>query len=153
MQVILFVLFLLVLSFIFAKVEIAVEGSHGWAERLPTWKLSSNHWVSKMFFGGRQATGYHAWVNLFVFIFVHFAYVFQSFSWSIELKLISFYILFWICEDFLWFVLNPAFGINRFKKQYIWWHEKNWWFFAPREYFIFIPIGIALFLVALKIGH
>lgn len=150
MQVLLFIIFLSVLSFIFAKVEIAIEGSEGWAKNFPTWKLPREHWVSQIFFGGRPATGYHFWVILFVLIFLHITFIFNPFSLFIELKLLSFFVLFWVLEDFLWFVLNPAFGIRKFKKENIWWHANNWFVFAPREYFIFIPIGIILYKLSLR---
>jgi hypothetical protein len=45
-------------------------------------------------------------------------------------------------------VFNPAFGLKNFKKEKIWWHEKRWFLFAPVEYFIFIPIGIILYLLS-----
>jgi hypothetical protein len=45
-------------------------------------------------------------------------------------------------EDFLWFVLNPAYGLEHFSAAYIPWH-KHWWWFAPSDYWI------ALFAVCL----
>jgi hypothetical protein len=41
--------------------------------------------------------------------------------------------LFWVVEDFLWFVLNPAFGFKRFVPEIVTWHP-NWVFGAPVEY-------------------
>ncbi len=147
MNHIFFFLFLFWLSFIVAKLEIEIEGEFGWAEKLPTWRLSREHWISKVFFGGRPATGYHVWVNLLILSFVHIIFVFTYFSWAIEIKIISFFILFWVLEDFLWFVLNPKFSIRNFKRDKIWWHAHHWWFIAPAEYFIFVPIGIILYLI------
>ena len=38
----------------------------------------------------------------------------------------AFYVLIWfLVEDFLWFVLNPYFTIQKYKKEYISWH-KTW---------------------------
>jgi hypothetical protein len=54
-------------------------------------------------------------------------------------------LLFWVLEDFLWFVLNPAFGLRRFRRDAIWWHAESWWGFMPRDYWIFTPIAVALF--------
>jgi hypothetical protein len=137
-------IFIFVASFLFAKIEIAIEGAHGWAENFPTWKLPKDHWISKLFFGGRPATGYHTWINLFMLFFFHIVYLFQLPSFPVELKLISLLVLFWVLEDFLWFVLNPAYGISNFKKDKIWWHQEGWWWIAPREYFIFVPISVIL---------
>jgi hypothetical protein len=145
MSHIFFFLYTILLSFIFAKVEIAIEGPHGWAGNLPTWKLPRSHWMSRIFFGNKPATGYHLWINLFIIFFAHSIYYFQSVTLSIELRLISFIILFWIIEDFLWFILNPSYGIRKFRKDKIWWHKDNWWLFAPRDYFIFLPIAIIIY--------
>jgi hypothetical protein len=49
--------------------------------------------------------------------------------------------LFWVSEDFLWFVLNPAFGLRRFAKTHAGWH-RHWWLGAPIEYWIFTPLGL-----------
>jgi hypothetical protein len=148
MHTFIFFIVLLWTSFCFAKVEICVEGPNGWAEKLPTWKLNDGHILSKIFYGGRPMTGYHVWANVFIFSILHVIYIFQDFSKNTELRIISFFILFWVIEDFLWFVLNPAFGIKKFKKENIWWHRKNWWLFAPREYFIFIPLAAILLLLS-----
>ncbi len=144
------IFFLLVFwtSFVFAKVEIAIEGPSGWAEKLPTWRLPKKHWVSKRLFGGRQATGYHVWIQIFIFSFLHIIYLFTDFNLKFEVMLLSFFVLFWSFEDFLWFVLNPVFGIKNFKKEKIWWHKDHWWLIAPLEYFVFIPIGIILYLIS-----
>ena len=40
--------------------------------------------------------------------------------------------LFWIIEDFLWFVLNPAYGLARFTPVQIPWHH-HWLFGVPTE--------------------
>src|SRR5262245_10245482 len=116
MQILSFIIFLLLFSVLFAKVEISIEGPYGWAEYLPTWKLSSKHWTSRLFLGGRPMTGYHVWMISFIVAFSHLVYLFQDFTLATELRLLSFLILFGMTEDFLWFALNPAFGIKKFKK-------------------------------------
>lgn len=148
MHTIFFFISIVVLSFIYAKVEINIEGPHGWAEKLPTWRSDKNSFLSKVFYGGRPATGYHFWAAAFIVLIFHFVYLFHAFSPKIELQLISGLMFFGILEDFFWFVFNPAFGIKKFKKENIWWHEKNWWFFAPREYFIFLPLGLILYYIS-----
>jgi hypothetical protein len=54
---------------------------------------------------------------------------------------VGFVIVFFIVEDFLWFVLNPAYGIRRFRKQHIWWHSPTWWWIMPRDYWVFLLVG------------
>ena len=148
MSTVLFIIFVIVTAFLFAKVEIAVEGAHGWAENLPTWRLPREHWISRLCFANKPATGYHVWMFLFLFFYAHIIYLFSAFAWSSELKIISFFILFMTVEDFLWFVLNPAYGLKKFRANDIWWHRNNWWGIAPRDYFFSIPAGILIYLVS-----
>ena len=148
MSHILFFVYILVIASILAKLEIAIEGPDGWAGKLPTWRLSADHIVSKIFLGGRPMTGYHLWMNLFSIFILHSTFLFNTFSWVTELKVISAFILIWVIEDFLWFVLNPAYGIKNFVKEKIWWHEKRWFIIAPVEYFTLLPLGIILYIIS-----
>ena len=126
---------LAVAAFLFAKVEIQIEGGDGWAANIPTWRLQ-NRWT-ELLYGHRPLTGYHLYVQLFVLVFCHLPFSF-GLAWSprSEALVLAFMVLFWILEDFLWFVVNPKFGIRKFKASEIWWHRKVWWLVAPREYFI-----------------
>jgi hypothetical protein len=133
------------LAFLFAKVEIEIEGGDGWAAKLPTWRLQNK--LTDIFYGGRPLTGYHLWVQLFVLVFCHVPFAFGlPFTARSEALVIAFMILFWIVEDFLWFVVNPRFGIRKFKATEIWWHRKSWWVVAPREYFVMGAVAVALYL-------
>jgi hypothetical protein len=124
------------LGFFFAMVEIQIEGPAGWAASLPTWRIES-HWLLDVFWGGRAMTGYHAWVFSFMALAFHLP-VFVSGRWSIELeaRIVGCVMLFWIVEDFLWFVLNPAFGLARFEPQFAVWH-KSWLGAVPTDYVTF----------------
>jgi len=122
----------LVLAFFLANVEIQIEGAAGWAAKLPTWRIPRNQWLD-IFWGGRELTGYHAWIFPCVALFFHFpTIVFGLWSWRIEARLIASILLFWTCEDFLWFVLNPAFGLARFDAANVPWHI-HWWGPAPAD--------------------
>jgi hypothetical protein len=135
--------FVMLLGFFFAKLEIAIEGEDGWAASLPTWRIES-HWALDWFWGGREMTGYHAWAFSLIALFFHFPLAFSAeLSWGGEARVLACIMLFWVTEDFLWFVLNPAFGLARFTKLHAHWH-KNWVAGAPVEYWIFTPIGLAL---------
>lgn len=50
-------IFDLIVAFTLAKLEIQIEGKHGWAENLPTWRIK-NKWT-KIFWGNQAYTGYH----------------------------------------------------------------------------------------------
>lgn len=143
-----FVIALLAASAIFALLEIEIEGSAGWASGLPTWRLE-NRWTRRIL-GARALTGYHLYIHLFVLLLAHlpFALGLVPFSATMELRILSFLILFWLIEDYLWFVFNPAFGWRRFRREHIWWHAPNWWWLMPRDYWIFGPLGILLYILS-----
>ena len=133
--------FVMLLGFFFAQLEIAIEGDAGWAANLPTWRIEK-HWLLDLFWGGREMTGYHAWAFSLIALFFHFPLIFSGdFSWAAEQRALACIMLFWVSEDFLWFVLNPAFGLRRFEKTHAGWH-RHWWMGAPIEYWIFTPLGL-----------
>ena len=136
----------ILLGLFFAQTEIQIEGANGWAANLPTWRIE-HHWLLDLFWGGRAMTGYHAWVFPFVALFFHFPFFFMQ-QWSLrgQARVIACIMLFWISEDFLWFVLNPAFGLARFNPQSIPWH-KHWFLVAPTDYSVALTVaGVLLWL-------
>lgn len=147
MHHVIFLAYLFAAAFVFARLEIQIEGPHGWAANLPTWRIN-NRWT-KIFYGSRPLTGYHLWMQIFVLLLVHcpFTLGFVDWSWRPELRVIGFTILFFIVEDFLWFVLNPAYGLRRFRKQHIWWHAPTWWWIMPRDYWVFGLLGVGLYVM------
>ncbi|MDB5187826.1 MAG: hypothetical protein JWO50_346 [Candidatus Kaiserbacteria bacterium] len=148
MHLALFTLALLWSAYCLAKLEIQIEGAHGWAELLPAWHMSNTSWINKVLFSERPLTGYHVWLVIFLLSMFHVVYVFTPPSWYVELQIVSFFCFFSVVEDFLWFLLNPAFGIHNFKREKIWWHEKNWWIIAPRDYYILTAVGVITYLLA-----
>jgi hypothetical protein len=138
------------LAFFFAQVEIVIEGGAGWAANLPTWRIEK-HWLLDIFWGGRAMTGYHAWVFPFIALFFHLPlFMFGHWSWRAELRVMACIMLFWITEDFLWFVCNPAFGLARFHAGAIPWH-KHWLWFAPFDYWFYaVAMLICLYLSTRK---
>ena len=142
-HVIILIIWVALLGFFFAMTEIQIEGPHGWASSLPTWRIE-NHPLLDIFWGGRAMTGYHAWVFTFMFLVFHLPHaVLGSFSLRIEARCLGSLMFFWIIEDFLWFVCNPAFGIARFAPQSIPWH-KHWILGMPTDYLVFVLVGAVL---------
>jgi len=139
---------LIALAAVFAQLEIEIEGRAGWALDLPTWRIE-NAWTRR-FLGARALTGYHLYVHLFVLLIAHMPYALMLVppSLTAEMRILGFLILFWVLEDFLWFVLNPAYGLPRFRRQHIWWHADSWWWFMPRDYWIFTPLGVLLYVLS-----
>ena len=143
-----FLLSLAAVAALFARLEIHVEGPNGWAAKLPTWRLE-NRWT-RLFYSGKPLTGYHLYSLLLSLAFVHlpFGLGLVPLTWRAEARVLAFVVLFWVLEDFLWFVLNPAFGLKRFRPEHIWWHRAKWWWIMPRDYWIFTPVGLLLYVVS-----
>jgi len=141
---VLFAAWLAASAIAFAKLEIQIEGEAGWARNLPTWRVD-NRWTRALL-GGRELTGYHLWCHVFVLVMAHAALLNgNDWTWRHEARVVAFIILFWILEDFLWFVFNPRFGIAAFTAERVWWHRGAWWLVMPREYWIGIPAGIGAY--------
>ncbi|MBA2482437.1 MAG: hypothetical protein H0V44_17375 [Planctomycetes bacterium] len=137
------------MSFLFAKVEIHIEGDKGWAASLPTWRIEK-HWLLDLFFGGRTLTGYHAWMLSFMLAAFHFpALVLGDWSWRYEALVMAAFIVFWILEDLLWFLLNPAWGWRRFDRVNVTWH-RYWLLWFPTDYWIFTVVAAGLGWFALR---
>ncbi len=143
-----FFLLVLACAALFALFEIQIEGPHGWAANLPTWKIDNA--VTRVLMDGKPLTGYHFYALVFVFVFSHIPYAFGGVapSLALELGIFSFNIFFWTAEDFLWFVLNPAYGIRRFRPEHIEWHRRQWWWIMPRGYWLGLVLAFALYLAA-----
>ena len=135
--------YVLVLGFFFAKVEIQIEGDQGWAANLPTWRIEQ-HWLLTLFWGGRAMTGYHAWVFTVIGLMFHLPACFSG-VWNrkIEARIAAMVMLFWVQEDFLWFILNPAFGFERFNPINVTWHH-HWLWGAPIDYWFALAFGVGL---------
>jgi len=137
------------LGLFFAQIEIQTEGGAGWATSLPTWRIEK-HWLLDIFWGGRAMTGYHAWAFPFIALFFHFPLFFMGhWSWRAEFRVLSCIMVFWIVEDFLWFLINPAYGLARFNPVDVTWH-KHWLWLAPVDYWIFLGIAVVLFWLSVE---
>jgi hypothetical protein len=147
MQLTLTLFFVVLLAYFFAMVEIQIEGDAGWGAGLPTWRIEQ-HWLLDLLWGGRAMTGYHAWVFPFITLMFHFPLVLlDQWSWLLEAKVIACIIVFWIAEDYMWFVFNPAFGWRRFSPVHATWH-KHWVAGAPIEYWLFSVLAAILLRLA-----
>ena len=68
--------------------------------------------------------------------------------WDIrtEVIILSAYTLIVALEDFLWFVFNPYYGLKKFNKKHIPWHE-DWFGPIPLQYVYVIVLWITLFVL------
>ncbi len=140
-----FLLFIAVLALFWAKMEIQIEGKDGWARNLPTWRIEKNP-IFSLVLGGTELTGYHLWAFSCVFLFFHLPFLWQPWSWRAEWHVIGGYSLFWVVEDYLWFVLNPHYGPRGLTPAKAWWH-KRWFLKFPLNYWIVGLLGGTLFFL------
>jgi hypothetical protein len=121
------VILVFVLAFLFAAVEVEIEGAHGWAERLPTWRRTSGAAARAfgMLMSGRPLTGYHLFMLPLPVAAFHLPFVFGTpWSWRTELLVGATYHAFAIGWDYLWFVLNPAYGVRAFRRGNVRWYPR-----------------------------
>jgi hypothetical protein len=134
--------FVVLLGCWFGMVEVQIEGPDGWAAKLPTWRITEGWFLALL--GGRPLTGYHAWIFTFIPLVFHLPCVLLArWSWRIEARVLGCVALFWIIEDFAWFVENPAFGWARFDREHAWWHQ-HWLLGLPVDYWVYLIVGGAL---------
>jgi len=140
-----FFLSLVACAALLALFEIQVEGEDGWAAKLPTWRIDNA--LTRTLMSGKPLTGYHTYLFLLVLTMVHLPFGMGLSSWSLraEARALSFTLLLWFVEDFLWFVFNPAWGVGRFRRDQIWWHAPKWWWFMPRDYWTYSAVGGLLY--------
>lgn len=144
-------LWIVLLGFFFAEVEIQIEGAEGWAASLPTWRIEDSRLLD-IFWGGRPMTGYHAWIFSFMALVFHLPIFIQGcFSIKLEARILGGLMIFWIVEDFLWFVLNPAFGLHKFNPASVPWH-KHWLLGMPTDYIVFLIAGFALMCYSFRMS-
>ena len=136
-----FLVFMLFLALILAWWEIQIEGKDGWAAKSPGWRINTG-WIMRVT-GGLPITGYHLFMTIFIISIVHLPLFFINWSWRLESLLIGFYVGMVLIEDFLWFVLNPFYGIKNFQKGKIWWH-KTWWGPIPAMYWFLLVLAFIL---------
>ncbi len=111
-------MYLFLMAVVLAILEIQIEGEHGWAKRLPTWRPRADHWLRRLYrrtMSGKEVTGYHLAMFGFVLMVFHLPFAFglplTLPSW---LHTLSYYLLFMVVWDFLWFVMNPHHPLSLF---------------------------------------
>jgi hypothetical protein len=129
------------IALILAGWEIQIEGKDGWAAKLPAWRISQG-WLMR-FTGGLPITGYHVFLSVFLIAIIHLPVFFTGWTLRLESLLLGFFVGIMLVEDFLWFVLNPNYGIKNFRKGKIWWH-KHWWGPVPAIYWFLLVLAAVL---------
>ena len=71
-------LYVFALCHALGRVEIHIEGAHGWAVNLPTWRWGPPWWLKLT--NGKELTGYHVWITVFLIGMFHLPLVLAGFS-------------------------------------------------------------------------
>ena len=137
-------LYFFAIAFVLAQLEIQIEGAHGWAERLPTWRWQT---PGVLRWAGKPITGYHVFLMTFILLFIHLPMVYLGFSLEREAELLSLFFLLAVFWDFLWFICNPHFGLARFRPERVWWF-KSWLLGLPSSYFVGVVLSLGIYLAA-----
>jgi hypothetical protein len=136
------------IAFILAHLEIQIEGPHGWAEKLPTWRWDSPR-IRRWF--GKPVTGYHLCLVTLILLLLHLPQ-FHGGSWDREADLLAMFFLLTVIWDFLWFACNRHYGVARFRKGQIWWFP-TWALGVPQPYLLAITLSLGSALApALRTG-
>lgn len=138
-------------AFCLAGIEIEIEGGYGWAERLPTWflKRGLTGWVYGVVMGHRPLTGYHVFAFAIPVIVLHFPFV-MGVEWTLagELVTLAIFLVIAVVWDYLWFVLNPAYTVRRFRRGAVWWFEVPWLWRFPLDYYSGVALSVVLAALA-----
>lgn len=141
------ILLLFAYALLFALVEIEIEGPDGWADKLPTW-YRVTPWYARLMarlLSGKPMTGYHLMMLPIPLVSFHLGLCFgMPWSWATEARIVAAYLIFNVIWDFLWFVLNPAFGWSRFRKGTVWWHSHRWIGRFPIDYWNGLVLSFAI---------
>jgi hypothetical protein len=140
-----FTIYLFAISIVLALLEIQIEGAKGWASDLPTWRLDAE-WVLRLT-SGKAVTGYHVWFNSLLILFLHLPFWFVPWNWASEFSIVGIFFLLAVQWDFLWFVLNPHFGLSRFSKEHVWWFRR-WIWGIPGDYYIGLILSFLSWMLA-----
>lgn len=151
-----YLIIIIAASVAFSNKEVQGEGSHPYGEAMPTWRWQLKNRLIRVIAGGRPyLTGYHCYMALFMLIIVHlpvpFVLLFTAWSWKFEFLALGFLPLFFVLEDFAYFIFNPHWAIfnpcqgqRKFGKKDVWWHP-HWWGPLP-DFYWYYPV-ISGFLI------
>jgi len=124
--------YLFVIILALSALEVQIEGRYGWTKKLPTWRIKSK--IFGFFMGGKELTGYLFYMLSLLFLLFHLPFFGgAAWTWQAEIEILFLFIIFSAFWDFLWFLLNPYYGLANFKPSYVYWHQQ-WILGTPLDY-------------------
>lgn len=133
-------IWMFILALCHAFQETQIEGKNGWARHLPTFRIDA--FLTKLLIG-KEITGYHIFLLLMYITIFHGVFLFEPWSWQRESLIFGYFSLYFVLEDFLFFIVNPHYTLKSFKKGKIEWH-KRWVWGLPYSYWWGLIVGIGL---------
>jgi hypothetical protein len=137
--------FLFLLCWLLAKAEIEIEGGQGWAVTLPTWRWGPEWFLNLT--NGKEVTGYHVWLSLFLIAAFHLPLVDAGFSRELWAKCVSSYLITTAAWDLQWFAWNPAWGLAKFRSTPIPWFRRKLFGFPVDYYAAVAASGASVWLI------
>ena len=67
--------------------------------------------------------------------------------------IVTVYLAWLIAWDYLWFVLNPYWGVSRFRRGQVWWYPGLWIGRLPLDYYVAVVLSFAVAALAWPLGH
>ncbi len=136
---------LFALCWLLARVEIEIEGPRGWAVGLPTWRWGPEWWLNLT--NGKEITGYHMWLSLFLIAVMHLPLVYAGWSRSLLAKCLSSYLLLTAAWDLQWFAWNPAWGLAALRTRPVPWFRRKLYGFPVDYYAAVVASAAAVALI------
>ena len=65
-------------------------------------------------------------------------------SLSAELSQLAIYFALAVIWDYIWFVMNPAYTVRRFRRGNVWWFQVPWIWRFPLDYYMGMGLSVAL---------
>ena len=78
---------------------------------------------------------------MLLLLFFHWPFLFTKWNLETETKILSAFALLAVVWDFLWFVINPYFGLENYNNANIWWFS-NWLIGFPTDYLFGLVMAI-----------
>jgi hypothetical protein len=138
------ILYLILIAACHAKMERTIESDEGgWGKNLPCKKIE--HPILILIIG-KHIMQYHLWMLILFILIFHIPFIFIDWSIKKELIVLGLYCLYWVIEDFMWFVESKDYGIMKLFKKECEWH-KRYTAGLPRSYFYGLIMGFLLLII------
>jgi len=135
---------------IFLAVQMAMVATALWESRIEGKNIGGSTQTGwKINILGTKFTEYHFWLWIVAYPLLLSIPLIISFSWKLLAVLLSSYLIGLVLEDFMWFVFNPFFGLNKFNSKEVKWYAwlKIGHFEIPAFYPIYTLLALMIYFL------